>query len=104
MKTTTIKKAWELTEKEFDKLSIPYSKKIGVYTSLNGLYVIEFKTDKPKGSAGLAHCFEFFVNGVKKIAPFPHAQKLMFELPKDYYYHIAYGLIVEYAKENGLMK
>ena len=97
------KKAWELTEAEFEALRIPYKNKVGVYKSINGLNTIEFKTNKNNGSAGLAHCFDFFVNGKKRTAPFTHAQKLMFELPDDFGYLVVYGLVIEYAKENNLL-
>jgi hypothetical protein len=99
----TQRNAWDLTEKEFEAFRIPYKDKVGVHTSLNGKYKIEFKTNKNKGSAGLAHCFEFTVNGKKHCAPFNYAQKLMFELPEDYDYFIVYGLVQEYAKENKLI-
>lgn len=98
-----MKTAWQLTEQEVEDLSIPYRNKKGIHKSLNGLNIIEFKTDKPKGSAGLAHCFEFFVNGKKQVSPFNRAQKLMFELPDDYGYFITYGFIQLYAKENNLL-
>lgn len=96
-------KAWELSESEVEMLRIPYKNKIGTFESINGKYKIEFKTDKPQGSAGLAHCFEFFVNGKRYVAPFNLAQKFMFELPEDYGYFIVYGLLQEYAKEKGLI-
>ena len=102
MKTKT-RTAWQLTEKEVEALSIPYREKKGIHKSLNELNTIEFKTDKNTGSAGLAHTFQFFVNGKKHDAPFNRAQKLMFELPEDYRYFITYGFIQLYAKENNLI-
>ena len=99
----TERKAWDLTEEEFEAFRIPYNNKVGVHTSLNGKYKIEFKTNKNKGSAGLAHTFEFFVNGKKHVAPFNYAQNLMFELPEDYSYFIVYGFVQEYTKENNLI-
>lgn len=97
------KKAWELTEAEFEAKRIPYKDKVGVYKSLNGLYTIEFKSNKNNGSAGLAHCFNFWVNGKKHTAPFVYAQKLMFELPEDFDYFVVWGLVIQYAKENNLL-
>ena len=100
MTKTIERKAWDLTEQEFENFRIPYKDKRGVHFSLNGKYKIEFKTNSHYGSAGLAHCFVFWVNGKKHRAPFNYAQKLMFELPDDYGYFIVYGLVQQYAKEN----
>ena len=97
------RKAWELNEQEFEAFRIPYKDKVGIHISLNGKYKIEFKTNKNKGSAGLAHCFVFTVNGKRHCAPFLYAQKLMFELPENYDYFIAYGFAQEYARENNLI-
>lgn len=98
-----MKTAWQLTEQEVEDLSIPYRKRKGIHKSLNGLNTIEFKTNTNTGSAGLAHTFEFFVNGKKQVAPFVRAQKLMFELPDDYGYFVSYGFIQLYAQENNLL-
>lgn len=98
-----MKKAWELTEEEFENLRIPFKSKKGIYKSINGLYTVEFKTNKPKGAAGLAHTYEFFVNGEKHIAPFNYAQRFIYELPSDYSYFIVHGLVIDYAKENNLI-
>lgn len=102
MESTTEKKAWNLTEEEFEAKRIPFRHKKGVYTSLNGKYSIEFKSDKKAGSAGLAYTYIFYVNGKKVNATFNYAQKLMFELPEDYSYWITPELVKEYARENGL--
>lgn len=103
MTTKTQRNAWELTEQEFEEFRIPYKNKVGTHISLNGKYEIQFKKNHSVGSAGLAHTFEFFVNGLKRVAPFNTAQKLMFELPEDYGYFIVYGLVQEYAIENNLI-
>ena len=97
-----MKNAWNLTEEEFENLRIPYKEKKGIYKSLNGKFTIEFKSDKPNGSAGLAYCFVFYINGKRTVAPFNYAQKLVFELPEDYHGFIVRESVIEYAKENDL--
>ena len=102
MKTKT-RTAWQLTEQEIEELRIPYKIKKGIYKSINGLNTVEFKTDKPSGTAGLGYTFKFLVNGKKHDAPFNYAQRFIFELPDDFTYFITFGLIQEYAKENNLL-
>lgn len=101
------KKAWDLTEAEFNELSdrIPFKNKVGVYTSLTGKHTIEFKKDEPTGSQGTFNShptYEVVVDGIQVEIPFSTIRCLLFELPADFLEWVTYESVQEYKQLHDL--